>query len=108
MLLADTVAIDCAAAAELAEFWLTALGVQSDEPLNFGVLVVGPQIEMEPVLGPFTLGHSELPYAIAPAGGRDNAARRVDVGQGQNVTRVVLADPEDNEFCVLRSRPSRA
>jgi hypothetical protein len=35
-------------------------------------------------------------------------ARRVDVGQGQEVTWVVLADPEDNEFCVLRSRPSRA
>jgi hypothetical protein len=30
-------------------------------------------------------------------------ARRVDIGQG-DVTWVVLADPEDNEFCVLRSR----
>lgn len=29
-------------------------------------------------------------------------ARRVDVGQG-DVSWVVLADPEDNEFCVLRS-----
>lgn len=30
-------------------------------------------------------------------------ARRVDVGQGEQ-TWVVLADPEGNEFCVLRSR----
>ena len=30
-------------------------------------------------------------------------ATRVDIGQG-DVTWVVLADPEGNEFCVLRSR----
>ena len=34
-------------------------------------------------------------------------ARRVDVGQGADVTWVVLADPEGNEFCILRAlRPS--
>jgi hypothetical protein len=31
-------------------------------------------------------------------------ARRVDVGQSDDVTWVVLADPEGNEFCVLRTR----
>jgi predicted enzyme related to lactoylglutathione lyase len=30
-------------------------------------------------------------------------ARRVSVGQGPEVTWVVLADPEGNEFCVLRA-----
>ena len=30
-------------------------------------------------------------------------ARRVSVGQGDDVTWVVLADPEGNEFCVLRA-----
>jgi hypothetical protein len=30
-------------------------------------------------------------------------ARRVDVGQGTEVTWVVLADPDGNEFCVLRA-----
>jgi predicted enzyme related to lactoylglutathione lyase len=30
-------------------------------------------------------------------------ARRVDIGQGDEVTWVVLADPEGNEFCVLRA-----
>jgi predicted enzyme related to lactoylglutathione lyase len=30
-------------------------------------------------------------------------AKRVDIGQGPDVTWVVLADPEGNEFCVLRA-----
>jgi hypothetical protein len=30
-------------------------------------------------------------------------ARRVDVGQGAKVGWVVLADPDGNEFCVLRA-----
>ncbi|HET8561550.1 MAG TPA: VOC family protein [Marmoricola sp.] len=30
-------------------------------------------------------------------------ARRVDVGQGDDVSWVVLADPAGNEFCVLRA-----
>jgi predicted enzyme related to lactoylglutathione lyase len=30
-------------------------------------------------------------------------ARRVDVGQTDDVTWVVLADPEGNEFCILRA-----
>ena len=30
-------------------------------------------------------------------------ARRVDIGQGTDKTWVVMADPEGNEFCVLRA-----
>ena len=30
-------------------------------------------------------------------------ARRVDVGQGDDVSWVVLADPDGNEFCVLKA-----
>ncbi|WP_329121980.1 VOC family protein [Streptomyces sp. NBC_01353] len=33
-------------------------------------------------------------------------ARRIDVGQGEDVSWVVLADPEGNEFCVLRPKRS--
>ena len=29
-------------------------------------------------------------------------ARRVDIGQGSDVTWIVFADPEGNEFCLLR------
>jgi predicted enzyme related to lactoylglutathione lyase len=35
----------------------------------------------------------------------DMGARHVDVGQGDDATWVVLADPEGNEFCVLRAKP---
>jgi Glyoxalase-like domain len=31
-------------------------------------------------------------------------ARRADVGQGDDVSWVVLTDPEGNEFCLLRTR----
>ena len=31
-------------------------------------------------------------------------AKRIDIGQGPEVTWVVLADPEGNEFCILRPR----
>ncbi|HWW09628.1 MAG TPA: VOC family protein [Candidatus Acidoferrales bacterium] len=31
-------------------------------------------------------------------------ARRKDIGQGPDVSWVVLEDPEGNEFCLLRSR----
>jgi hypothetical protein len=34
-------------------------------------------------------------------------ATRADVGQGAAASWVVLADPEGNEFCVLRPRVSR-
>ncbi len=33
-------------------------------------------------------------------------AVRADVGQGEDVSWVVLADPEGNEFCILSSPPS--
>lgn len=33
-------------------------------------------------------------------------ARRMDVGQGEDATWVVLQDPEGNEFCVLRPKVS--
>jgi len=35
-------------------------------------------------------------------------ARRVDVGQGDDVSWVVLADPEGNEFCLLAGTASEA
>jgi len=36
-----------------------------------------------------------------------HGARRIDVGQGPEVTWHVLADPEGNEFCLLRSTPAQ-
>jgi predicted enzyme related to lactoylglutathione lyase len=36
----------------------------------------------------------------------DMGARHVDIGQGEDVGWVVLADPEGNEFCVLAAEES--
>ena len=36
----------------------------------------------------------------------DMGARHVDIGQGDDVSWVVLADPEGNEFCVLAAEES--
>jgi predicted enzyme related to lactoylglutathione lyase len=33
-------------------------------------------------------------------------ARRIDICQDDDVTWVVLADPEGNEFCILQAKPS--
>ena len=51
---------------------------------------------------------------VAPYDGEDQAAEvarlvalgaeHIDIGQGPDVTWVVLADPEGNELCVLRPR----
>jgi predicted enzyme related to lactoylglutathione lyase len=34
----------------------------------------------------------------------DHGAQRVDIGQGDQASWVVLADPEGNEFCILSQR----
>ena len=35
-------------------------------------------------------------------------AQKVDIGQGPDVTWVVFADPEGNEFCLLRRTAQEA
>jgi hypothetical protein len=35
-------------------------------------------------------------------------ARRASVGQSDEVSWIVMADPEGNEFCVLRALPAEA
>ncbi|WP_298456848.1 VOC family protein [uncultured Cellulomonas sp.] len=59
---------------------------------------------------------NRLHLDVRPPDGSDQAhelarllahgARRVDIGQG-DVPWVVLADPEGNEFCLLRSTPAQ-
>ena len=59
---------------------------------------------------------NRLHLDVRPPDGSDQAtelerllalgARRVDVGQGPDVPWVVLADPEGNEFCLLRMTPA--
>jgi hypothetical protein len=106
--------IDCADPERVAGFWADVLGYEVTER--------GPQGEVElsgtpgdvklvfvPVPEPKTL-KNRVHIDVNPVG-IDQAqelqrllalgAREVDVGQGQQ-TWVVLADPEGNEFCLLR------
>ncbi len=73
----------------------------------------GPFVTFGPPAGAVKTGKNRLHLDIAPPADGDQAAeverlialgaRRVDIGQG-DVSWVVLADPEDNEFCVLTPR----
>jgi hypothetical protein len=59
---------------------------------------------------------NRLHVDVRPPDGSDQAteldrllalgAVQVDIGQGPDATWHVLADPEGNEFCLLRSTPS--
>jgi predicted enzyme related to lactoylglutathione lyase len=109
----DWLAIDCNDAPSLAEFWAAALDyrvLDDDDPEE--VLVV-----------PRSGAGTRLIFLKVPEGksvknrmhldlrpdDRDAeverliglGAKKVDIGQG-DVTWVVLADPEGNEFCILR------
>jgi hypothetical protein len=118
-------AIDCADPSLLARFWCSVLGyeVQDEED---GYVAIGsplvPEGRNRPGPVPPTLAFARVPEGktiknrlhidVNPTD-RDQdeevrrlldlGARRVDLGQGE-VSWVVLADPEGNEFCVLASR----
>jgi uncharacterized protein (DUF58 family) len=72
-----------------------------------------PALDMVAVTDPKQV-KNRVHLDVAPNAGDDQeaqvnrlirlGARVVDVGQGDDATWVVLADPEDNEFCVLSPR----
>jgi hypothetical protein len=119
-------AIDCADPHRLAEFWCAVLGyvVQGEDD---GFVTIGSPVvpEGQSRLGPAppTLTFAQVPEGktiknrlhldINPTDREqdeevrrllDLGARPADVGQSDDVSWVVLADPEGNEFCVLASR----
>jgi hypothetical protein len=112
----DWLAIDCADPAALARFWMTALGYvvdESDDPdevqivppdgrglrLLFLKVPEGKQVKNRLHLDVRSTGQDSQAAEVERLIGL--GARRVDIGQGE-VSWVVMADPEDNEFCVLR------
>jgi predicted enzyme related to lactoylglutathione lyase len=110
--------VDCRDQHRLGEFWSAVLGYRisdrSDGPEHFYVELEGP-----PGAGPSILllrtadtkTTKNRLHIDVNATDRDQdaevervlalGASRVDIGQGEQ-TWVVLADPEGNEFCVLR------
>ncbi len=116
----QNVSFDCSDPAALARFWSEALGwritYEEDEeivlepPAGSAEEGVVPDILFLPVPEGKVVKnrvHLDLrPVDQAHEVGRLEAlgAQRVDVGQDDSVTWVVMADPEGNEFCVLRAR----
>src|SRR6478735_5346842 len=112
--------IDCADPVRLADFWCAALGyvVTLTEPdfIEIGpagrsdaeildAVRRGPVVpEGKTVKNRVHLDISPIDCTQAEEVARLEAlgARRVDIGQGDE-SWVVMADPEGNEFCVLRS-----
>jgi predicted enzyme related to lactoylglutathione lyase len=110
----DTIVIDSHDPAALARFWAAVLDYQVLEEAEDEVVIArGEGIYPGILFGTVPedkMVKNRLHIDLAPDD-RDAeveriiglGATRVNVGQG-DVTWVVLADPEGNEFCVLRAR----
>jgi predicted enzyme related to lactoylglutathione lyase len=102
----------------IAQFWCDVLGWTVSDTGGGAVEIAGagdgPTIVFVPVPEPKTLKNRLHIDVNATDRTRDEeverlvalGARRVDVGQG-DVSWVVLADPEGNEFCVLQPHNSQ-
>ena len=123
-----SVVVDCRDAPALARWWAEVLGwkvgyedeeesvVAPPEAFEKGASLAarGPGLCFTPVPEAKSVKNRLHIDIAAPADQDQEAivrqlegmgARRVDVGQeSDSVTWVVMADPEGNEFCVLRSR----
>jgi catechol 2,3-dioxygenase-like lactoylglutathione lyase family enzyme len=111
--------VDSADPAKVASFWEEALGWRRTYDEDDEIVLEPPTGSREDGVAPDLLflrvpeakaGKNRLHIDLRP---KDQAAevarlealgaRQVDVGQGTDVTWVVLADPDGNEFCVLRA-----
>ncbi len=111
--------IDSTDPAKIASFWEEALGWRRTFDEDDEIVLEPPAGSPEDGIAPDLLflrvpeaktGKNRLHIDLRPT---DQAAevtrlealgaRQVDIGQGADVTWVVLADPDGNEFCVLRA-----
>ncbi|MFK0201905.1 VOC family protein [Streptomyces lavendulae] len=117
----QNVAIDCADAYELARFWSGVTG----GPLDPGDGPGSREVQVTPAQGP-VLYFNQVPepktvknrlhLCLRPETSRDREVDRL-LGLGAALVAdhrrpdgtgwAVLADPEGNEFCVLRGEPER-
>ncbi|MFH8837079.1 VOC family protein [Streptomyces sp. NPDC017868] len=118
----QNVAIDCADAYELARFWSEVTGRPLDPEDRPGahetqvLLAEGPVLYFNQVSEPKTV-KNRLHLCLRPETSRDQEVERI-LGLGATFVAdhrnadgsgwAVLADPEGNEFCVLRSDSDRA
>ncbi|AQZ65572.1 glyoxalase [[Actinomadura] parvosata subsp. kistnae] len=117
----QNVAIDCANAYELARFWSEVTGCPmhpEDRPGDEETQVMlseGPVLYFNQVPEPKT-GKNRLHLCLRPESSREEEVERlirlgatlvVDRRREDGTGWAVLADPEGNEFCVLRSAAER-
>jgi predicted enzyme related to lactoylglutathione lyase len=115
----NSLTVDCHEPSVVAEFWTAALGWHALSSSDDGVLVA-PYVEYRPDVVPIYFQRNpdekrvknRWHLDLAPDDQDAEVARlegmgatRVDIGQGTDVSWVVMADPEGNEFCVLKSLP---
>jgi predicted enzyme related to lactoylglutathione lyase len=118
----QNVAVDCADAYGLARFWSEVTGSPLDpedkpgDPEVDVLLREGPQLHFNQVPEPKT-AKNRLHLCLRPETSREEEVRRLlDLGatfvadhrSPDGPGWAVLADPEGNEFCVLRSASERA
>jgi hypothetical protein len=110
--------IDCRDPNRVAEFWAAVLGYDIIERGPDGEIEIGLRGSVAPTLlfAPVPEGKTvknRIHIDVNPTDTDQDdelhrlirlGARRVDVGQGNHVSWIVLADVEDNEFCLLRRR----
>jgi hypothetical protein len=110
------IVIDCANPEALAGFWAEALGYRSvgfHEPyfLLLPAQRSHPPVILQRVAEPksgkarihFDLRVDDVDAEVRRL--EALGARRIDVGQGEGVAWVPMADPEGNEFCVCPGAP---
>jgi catechol 2,3-dioxygenase-like lactoylglutathione lyase family enzyme len=111
----SSVCLDSVEPRALAEFWTAVLGWEVVEDDDGGVSLASPDREF-PLLDILRVPeakrvknrlHLDLradrsSFAAEVERLEGLGARRVEIGQGPEVTWIVFADPEGNEFCLLR------
>ncbi|WP_185909596.1 VOC family protein [Streptomyces sp. WAC01280] len=118
----QNVAVDCADAYGLARFWSEVLGCPLHPESKPGdaetevILPEGPMLYFNQVPEPKTV-KNRLHLCLRPETSREEEVERL-LGLGATLVSdrreaggagwAVLADPEGNEFCVLRSAAERA
>jgi hypothetical protein len=109
------IAIDAVEPRPVAEFWSAVLDWKIVEEDEDGNLSIGPADGTGPGIDVLRVPErksvkNRLHFDLRADGSTQDAeverlialgARRVDIGQGPDVSWVVLADPDGNEFCVL-------
>jgi catechol 2,3-dioxygenase-like lactoylglutathione lyase family enzyme len=115
----QNVSVDAADPRALATFWEAALGWRRTSEDDDEVVLEPPAGSREDGIVPDVVFlrvddarvlQSRLHLDLRPDDQAAEVARlealgasRVDIGQGDDVTWVVLRDPDGNEFCVLRA-----